>query len=87
MYSQRMSFFQFEMMLYGFLPISMCSVFVKLIITSIVKSMPFGSKIRRTLYVNVLLITSSGVQAGGHLLTLFGLGFLPTKKDCGGGGE
>ena len=48
--------------------------------------MPFGSKIHRTLYVNVLLITSSGVQAGGHLLTLFGLGFLPTKKDWEGGG-
>ena len=54
------------MMLYGFLAISICNVFVKLIIISVVKSISFGSKIHCTL--NVLFITSSRVQAGGHLL-------------------
>ena len=34
--------------------------------------MSFGSKIHHTLYLIVLLITASGVQAGGHLLKSVG---------------
>ena len=34
----------------------------------LLKVISFGSKIYHTLNLNVLLITASGVQAGGHLL-------------------
>ena len=61
------NFFQFKM-LYDFLAISIWNVFVKWIIVIVVKSISFGSKIHRTLYLNISLITASGVQAGGHLL-------------------
>ena len=56
------------MMLYDFLAISVWNVFVKWIITSVIKSISFGSKIQRTLYLNVLFIASFRVQAGSHLL-------------------
>ena len=62
MYSPRMFSCQFKMMLYDFLAISIWNVFVECIIISVVKSISFGSKIHRILYLNVLLITSCGVQ-------------------------
>ena len=49
-----MHFFQFKMMLYDFLAISIWKA--------------FGSKMHRTLYLNVSLITASGVRSGDHLL-------------------
>ena len=59
-----MSFFQFKMMLYDLLAISIWNVSVKWSILSVIKSISLGSKIHRTLYLNVWLISSCGVRAG-----------------------
>ena len=44
------------------------NVFVKWVIIIAVESISFDSKIHRTLYLNVSFITTSELQAGGHLL-------------------
>ena len=49
-----------------FLAISIWNVFVKRIIITVVESISFDSKIHRSLYLYVILITSCGVQARGH---------------------